>query len=73
MPPKLFYKSKEEVKPIYLDLDSPISIKIFATIAARCSKMSFSEMLPLPSLTWLMDAEGRRYTSELRLVFVDKS
>ena len=28
-------------------------------------------MLPGPDQLWLADAEGRRYTSELRLVAVD--
>jgi len=28
-------------------------------------------MLPAPDQTWLPDAEGNRYTSELRMVAVD--
>ena len=73
MPSKLFYKSKEEVKPVYLDLDSPISIEIFASIAHGASAISFSEMLPLPEETWLRDDANQSYTSEIRLVFVDKT
>ena len=33
----------------------------------------FSEMLPGPDACWLTDDDGRRYTSELRLVAVDRS
>jgi hypothetical protein len=31
----------------------------------------FSEMLPGPEHLWLTDAQGNRYTSELRLTAVD--
>jgi hypothetical protein len=36
-------------------------------------RATISEMLPGPEHLWLRDAEGRRYTSEFRLVTVDAS
>jgi hypothetical protein len=33
--------------------------------------VKITEMLPTPDLTWLPDAQGKLYTSELRIVAVD--
>lgn len=33
--------------------------------------ITLTEMLPAPDQTWLPDAEGRRYTGELRIVALD--
>lgn len=71
LPRLVFYKSREETKPVYLDFDSPISIEIFATIVRNSSHLVVSEMLPTPDQTWLCDAKGQTYTSELRLAIVD--
>ena len=35
--------------------------------------ISVSEMIPRLDQTWLPDAEGQRYTSELRIVAVDQA
>jgi hypothetical protein len=35
--------------------------------------ITLSEMLPAQEDLWLLDAEGRRYTSELRMVVLDLS
>ena len=34
--------------------------------------ITLSEMLPRPDQAWLPDAEGRHYTSEFRIVAVDR-
>jgi hypothetical protein len=34
-------------------------------------RIRFTEMLPTPDQTWLGDADGNRYVSELRLVARD--
>ncbi|GFJ87489.1 hypothetical protein [Phytohabitans rumicis] len=66
-----------EPKPLYLDLDSPILVGLFATTVRRpggaAVRATISEMLPAPDQLWLRDAEGRRYTSELRLAAVEAS
>ena len=35
--------------------------------------VTVTEMLPSPDQLWLTDAEGRRYTSELRVCAVDRA
>jgi hypothetical protein len=66
------------VKPFYLDLDSPVYVDIFAKVIRQVSRqpdangsITLTEMLPTPDQTWLPDAEGHHYTSELRMTAVD--
>jgi hypothetical protein len=71
LPRWVFVKVPEETKPTYVDLESPVYVEIFAKQVRAASVVVVSEMLPAPPDTWLPDAEGRTYTSELRLVAVD--
>ncbi len=78
LPDRVFVKVGTEVKPCYLDLTSPLSISGFATMlrTARTSAgpevpVTITELLPAPEQTWVPDAAGRRYYSELRLHFRD--
>lgn len=77
LPPRMFVRSSSEVKPFYLDMDSPISVKILcrairvANTSPEQSEFTFSEMLPDHNQLWLQDAQGMRYTSELRFALVD--
>jgi hypothetical protein len=71
LPRFVFYKVPEETKPCYLDLDSPHFIELFVHLARKASSISVSEMLPSVDEVWLPDAEGKRYTCELRIVAVD--
>ena len=78
MPQFVFAKSGVEVKPLYVDFASPPYVDILAKVARRTAKgekaksmITISEMLPRHDQTWLQDAEGNRYTSELRIVAVD--
>jgi hypothetical protein len=80
LPRFVFYKSPIEVKPVYLDLQSPVLVNLFARVVRRTAQGSgadeaiwVSEMLPGPDEVWLEDGAGQRYTSELRLVAVDQS
>ena len=73
-----FYKVPVESKPLYLDLESPILMGIFAKLVRRTqeaalpdSRVEVSEMLPTPDQLWLRDKHNQRYTSEFRLVAVD--
>jgi hypothetical protein len=80
LPRLLFVKAPHERKPFFLDLESPLSVEIFTREVRQATDQSqgkahlgFSEMLPGPEETWLPDAAGQRYTSELRLVAFDRS
>jgi hypothetical protein len=80
LPRFVFVKAPSEVKPFFLDFDSPHCVNIF-TKAVRQSAMTdaperpitLSEMVPSLEEIWLPDAEGQRYTSELRFVALDIS
>jgi hypothetical protein len=72
LPRWLFVRVEEETKPLFLDLASPPLLELAAR-AMRNTRgpISFTEMLPSPEELWLADREGRRYTSELRLLVAD--
>ncbi|HEX8146866.1 MAG TPA: lantibiotic dehydratase [Pyrinomonadaceae bacterium] len=77
MPRFVFVKAKNEVKPLFIDFDSPTYVNIFAKLVRRAAAlddsptMTISEMLPTADQTWLPDSRGAHYTSELRLVALD--
>lgn len=78
MPRFVFVRVPVEVKPFYLDFDSPIYIDIFAKMIRRTVENSLddlqvgiTEMLPEPAQMWLPDAHDQRYASELRIVALD--
>ena len=80
MPRFVFIKSPTEKKPYYVDFDSPIYVSMFARTVRRVlekspddGQITITEMLPQHDGSWLPDAEGQRYTSELRLIAVDLS
>lgn len=83
LPIRMFYRVATEDKPAFVDFRSPA----FVHLLARCvrtsareaqeqqestSAIGFSEMLPDIDHCWLRDRQDRRYTSELRMVFVDR-
>ncbi|MEU9919212.1 lantibiotic dehydratase [Streptomyces sp. NPDC051001] len=75
LPDRVFYQVDGEVKPIYLDFTSPTLLDLAATAIRRATrevtdgKVTFSEMLPAADQCWLPDVDGRRYTSEFRMIF----
>ena len=78
IPRFLFAKLPHEAKPFYVDLESPVFVNILAKGIRNAQRsggadaqITVMEMLPTPEGVWLPDAEGRRYTSELRLVALD--
>jgi hypothetical protein len=80
LPRRVFVKAPYEQKPFLLDLDSPLSVELFARVVRRSveksqgkARISFSEMVPAPEDAWLPDRLDRRYASELRLVAFDRS
>ncbi len=80
LPRFVFVKSPVEVKPFYVDFDSPIYVEIFLKVVRRTEAgkggetlIAVSEMLPTHDQTWLTDAAGQHYTSEFRVVVVDSA
>ncbi|MFG3196941.1 lantibiotic dehydratase [Streptomyces sp. NPDC048208] len=77
LPRYVFVVSPTESRPFYVDFDSPVYVTILAKALRRLARrdpeaeVTFTEMLPTPEQTWLTDAEGHRYTSELRFVAFD--
>jgi Lantibiotic dehydratase, N terminus len=80
MPRRVFVLAPPEEKPVYIDFESPVLVDILARLlrnsaegASPGSMVRITEMLPTPEDCWLPDAAGNRYTSELRLVCVDRT
>ena len=86
LPRFVFFKSHFEMKPIYVDFDSPILVSGLAKLVRQTHEaclaserdpehllITLTEMYPTPDLVWLPDAAGQRYTSELRMVLLDPS
>jgi hypothetical protein len=78
LPRWLFVRVPTEIKPCYVDLESPIYVDILAKLirqsqsdAAADATIRFTEMLPRFDQLWLGDVRGERYTSELRFVVLD--
>jgi Lantibiotic dehydratase, C terminus./Lantibiotic dehydratase, N terminus. len=76
MPRFVFIKSPIEVKPVFVDFDSPVYLNILSKMVRKglrndCSDFVFTEMLPTPGQCWLPDANGQKYASELRFIAVD--
>lgn len=70
MPRRVFYKTPAERKPCHLDFDSPIYTDLFIRAVRHMrpdSTLRIEEMMPDIDETWLVDADGARYTSELRI------
>ncbi|AVR98929.1 lantibiotic dehydratase [Pseudoduganella armeniaca] len=81
LPRWVFVKLPWEKKPFYVDFDSPLLaqmlIRQLRNAQARgetsTAQLSLSEMLPGHEQSWLRDAAGAPYTSELRLVAVQET
>ncbi|MDB4961943.1 MAG: hypothetical protein JWP01_1942 [Myxococcales bacterium] len=71
LPRWVFVKTPEEVKPVYVDLDLGIYVEILARMLRGASSAWLSEMLPSIEQAWVVDRDGARYTSELRVATVD--
>jgi Lantibiotic dehydratase, N terminus len=79
IPRYAFVKSSAEQKPVYVDFTSPVYVNVLAKMVRRTNAderlpdktITVVEMLPAHDDLWLTDHEGNRYTSELRLTWVD--
>jgi Lantibiotic dehydratase, N terminus len=79
MPRFVFIKAPVEVKPFYVDFESPVFVSIFAKVVRRTREMgradqtiAVTEMLPGVDEVWLPDNENNLYANELRVVAVDR-
>jgi hypothetical protein len=75
VPRHAFFKRTGELKPWFVDFASPLYIEQLCKAvrgAAETDVLSISEMYPSLDECWLVDREGRRYTSELRMIAVDE-
>jgi amino acid adenylation domain-containing protein len=79
LPRHLFLRFAGEKKPIYADLTSLASIDLISRALRRSRRtvgpdatVNVVEMLPTPDQAWLTDAQGQRYTAEVRMVAVDQ-
>jgi hypothetical protein len=77
LPDRVFVKLAAETKPVYADLTSPVLAGSLCAMvraahrAGRADAVTVTEVLPDTGDHWLADAEGRRYSSEIRLQIVD--
>jgi hypothetical protein len=71
MPRFVFVKVPEEKKPFQVDFESSVSIERLAHFTRAAGSVTVTEMLPEVGKSWLADAAGNRYVSELRLAAVD--
>lgn len=78
LPEQVFVTSPLEAKPFFVDFAGPVSVNVLAKAARRLQSedgggtLKLTEMLPDLEQLWLEDADGTRYTSELRLVAYDQ-
>jgi hypothetical protein len=78
LPRRAFCLPDGEAKPVYVDFRSPALTRNLHRMLARAAAADldatarFTEMLPEPDQCWL-EHQGDRYTSELRLVAVDRT
>lgn len=74
LPERCFYRLPTERKPLAVDFTSLPLVNLFAKGVRGCATeqghLTVSEMLPDLDRLWLVDADGARYTAELRLVAV---
>lgn len=79
VPTRWFTITPDEPKPVFVDARSPVLVQLFGRLVRATERehgphatITLTEMLPDASDCWLRDAQGRRYTSELRMVAVDR-
>jgi hypothetical protein len=78
LPEAVFVSFATETKPCYVDFSSPIYVSIFCAMVRVTRRQRgdevpivITEMLPTPDEAWVPDADGNRYSSELRIHVCD--
>lgn len=72
IPGRVFVKASAELKPFFVDFESPLAVEALCHAARRSTKVRITEMLPEVEQCWLEDEAGQKYTSELRFVVLDE-
>jgi len=78
LPERVFVKLAAETKPVYVDLTSPVFARSLCAMVrgalrnGRPDAVTVTEVLPDAGDHWLTDADGHRYSSELRLQLLDQ-
>lgn len=73
LPDLCFFKIPTEPKPVFMDFTNYLAVELFLKLTSDATSFVMSEMLPGPGDLWLSDADGRRYTSEIRTTVVHAS
>lgn len=80
LPDEVFVKFADEVKPTYLHFGSvPLVASFISSVRQQRARSDedhrivISECLPRPQESWLMDRQGNRYVSEVRLQIIKES
>lgn len=81
LPDQVFVRSPLEVKPFFMDINSPVYLDVLCKAAnavmrspavdGRRPWLTFTEMMPNTGQSWLVDRSGDHYTCELRMAVVD--
>lgn len=78
LPEALYARITGETKPVFVDFRMPLTVLALrrsvraAIVGGRAGEeFAVSEALPHPADSWLLDANGDRFPSELRMMFVD--
>ncbi|MDQ2812731.1 MAG: hypothetical protein M3Z75_12895, partial [Actinomycetota bacterium] len=76
LPERVFYRVPVELKPTAADFRSIVLVNLLAkhirqSKAAGHTEFTVTEMLPDTDQLWLTDRQGRRYSSELRIIAYD--
>lgn len=77
LPERVFVRVGTETKPTYVDFRSPLYVRALASLLRTAAEtggevtVGVTEMLPTPEQAWVVDGDGNRYFSELRLQVSD--
>jgi hypothetical protein len=69
LPTRIFVKSSHEPKPVFIDLESALSVELLVKLARQAAWLRITEVLPDRDGLWL-DVDGGLRTSELRFTYV---
>lgn len=77
LPERVFTAAEVEAKPMFVDFSSVVLVEALSRVIRRVKDtggdyVDLSEVLPDTGDLWLRDIDGLEYTSEFRLVAVDK-
>lgn len=77
LPERVFVRVGTETKPVYVDFRAPLYVRALCSLLRTAAEaggevsVTVTEMLPAPEQAWVVDGEGRRYFSELRIQVSD--